>query len=72
VFRKLDWRLALGSIHPYVGREELQKQTGFAISNLDAAPVTPEPTARELEMLVRIDPDRVRETEFRPAELAVA
>ncbi|HET8609181.1 MAG TPA: CoA-transferase [Burkholderiales bacterium] len=72
VFRKLDGRLALESIHPYVERAELQKQTGFAIPNLDAAPVTPEPTARELEMLGRIDPDRIRETEFRPAELAVA
>ncbi|HET7635910.1 MAG TPA: CoA-transferase [Burkholderiales bacterium] len=72
VFRKRDGRLALESIHPYVARDALQQQTGFMIPGLDQAPLTPEPDARELEMLVRIDPDSVRESEFRPADLAIA
>jgi glutaconate CoA-transferase subunit B len=72
VFRKRDGRLALESIHPYVERDTLQQQTGFTISDLDQAPLTPEPDARELEMLARVDPDGVRESEFRPADLAIA
>jgi glutaconate CoA-transferase subunit B len=72
VFRKRDGRLEIESIHPYVERDELQRQTGFSIPGLDQAPVTPEPDSRELAALGRVDPNRVRESEFRRAELAIA
>ena len=64
VFRMAAGRLALDSIHPGVTRDELAARTGFAIANLDAAPVTPEPTARELAVLREIDRGGVRYAEF--------
>jgi glutaconate CoA-transferase subunit B len=63
-FRKEDGRLVLDSVHPNVGRAHLAESTGFAIQNLDEAPVTPPPTEAELAELQRVDPDGVRWVEF--------
>lgn len=64
IFRKENGWLVLDSIHPGVTREELAKKTGFAIPNLDRAPVTPQPTGEELAVIRQIDPDNVRRVEF--------
>lgn len=66
VFRNDKGRLVLDSIHPGVTREELADKTGFTIPNLDDAPVTPEPSAAELDTLQSLDPDNVRRIEFGP------
>lgn len=64
VFRRQEGRLVLESIHPDVSRTELQEKTGFAIPNLEDAPVTPEPTQEELTVIAQIDPENVRRVEF--------
>jgi len=71
-FRKEEGFLVLDSIHSYIDRERLAKSTGFAIRNLDRAPVTPPPTAAELSELERLDPTGVRRSEFPPGDLSAA
>ncbi len=45
------------SIHPGVSRDDIRESTGFALPNLDAAPVTEEPSHDELALLREsIDP----------------
>ncbi len=57
-------RLAVASLHPGVTPEEVCRQTGFAVTAGPETPVTPAPSATELELLQRIDPDNVRAAEF--------
>lgn len=64
VFRRVEGRLAVESIHPYASPQEVQAQTGFALDLLPDTPVTPPPTAEELATLEAIDPDKVRLIEF--------
>jgi glutaconate CoA-transferase subunit B len=64
IFRREGGRLVLDSIHPGVERSQLAERTGLRIQNLDTAPTTPEPTAKELSALREIDPDGVRYAEF--------
>jgi len=71
-FRKEGGYLIVDSIHPYTAREQLAKSTGFAIRNLDQAPVTPPPTAAELSELNRLDPEGVRRSEFPSGDLSAA
>jgi glutaconate CoA-transferase subunit B len=71
-FRKEAGHLVLDSIHPYVAREQLAQNTGFPIRNLDQAPVTPPPSAAELDALNRLDPGGVRRSEFASRDLTAA
>lgn len=59
-----DGNLRVASIHPGVSPDELKAKTGFAIQVGPETPVTPAPTADELEALGRIDPDGIRLSEF--------
>lgn len=64
VFRRLNNRLIVESIHPGVSLGELRSATGFSIDIDESTAVTPPPTREELAILQRIDPDRVRASEF--------
>jgi glutaconate CoA-transferase subunit B len=44
-------RLELESVHPGVTLDEVQERTGFPLLGVRPAPVTPPPTARELDLL---------------------
>lgn len=56
--------LQLTSIHPGVSFDEVQENTGFALTKRDV-PVTPTPTADQLRILRKeIDPLGMRRTEF--------
>ncbi|HLN65432.1 MAG TPA: CoA-transferase [Symbiobacteriaceae bacterium] len=56
--------LDVHSIHPGVTPEQVAKATGFPVTVGPDTPVTPAPTAAELEALSRIDPQNVRASEF--------
>ncbi len=62
--RSAEGLLEVASIHPGVTPEQLTKATGFPITVTPDTPVTPEPTAEEMDVLRRIDPDNVRASEF--------
>ena len=57
VFVKRDDKLALQSWHPEMTLGEVRDRTGFAFDANGAQP-TPLPTAREVEALRSLDPDR--------------
>lgn len=62
--RGADGRLAVASIHRGIAPDEVKARTGFALEVSSDTPTTPEPTAAELAMLDRIDPEKVRASEF--------
>jgi acyl CoA:acetate/3-ketoacid CoA transferase beta subunit len=53
------------SLHPGVTAEQVAENTAFEVAGLDAAAVTREPTAAELELLQQIDPLGLRAKEVR-------
>ncbi len=56
-FDKAAGRIRVRSLHPGVSAAELRAATGFDVGDLAAVPVTPPPTAEELEILRRqVDP----------------
>ncbi|MGH7806685.1 MAG: CoA-transferase, partial [Thermodesulfobacteriota bacterium] len=61
VFGKDKKGLVLESIHPYSSYEEVEKNTGFPVSN---GSFTPPPTDEEMKLLNEFDPERIREIEF--------
>lgn len=56
---------ALAGLMPGVARETVAHETGFAFDCPEPAPTLPPPTAEELAALAAVDPERVREVEFR-------
>jgi glutaconate CoA-transferase subunit B len=64
IFRRLEDRLVVESIHPGVTPEALIEATGFPISVDASTAVTAAPTPDELAVLERIDPERVSASEF--------
>lgn len=60
-----DGRLHLESIHPYSSAAEVKQQTGFLLET-NSIPTTPPPTIEELTALAAVDPERVRQIEFKP------
>ncbi len=48
------------SLHPGVAFEEVQDNTGFDVIGGEAIPTTPAPTAEELALIDRLDPNGVR------------
>jgi len=57
-FDNQDASARLESIHPGVGSQRLQDETGWDVQISDSIQTTPEPTAAELELIRRIDPER--------------
>ncbi len=64
VFRRVDGRLAVESVHEGVAPEALRAATGFAVAVDEATPRTPPPSAAELHALDEIDPAGIRRSEF--------
>ena len=58
-------RMRLVSVHPGVKVEDVINNTGFELIIPDEVPVTEPPTEKELEFIRKIDPDGVRELEFK-------
>jgi glutaconate CoA-transferase subunit B len=48
------------SLHPGVGFDEVQDNTGFDLVRPDALPDTPAPTAEQLELIAKLDPKGLR------------
>lgn len=65
VLHMADGQLRVESIHPHTSAAEVQAQTGFDLGALTAVPRTPPPSATELAALAAVDPERVRDHEFR-------
>ncbi len=63
LFRRVNGRLRLESLHPGVSPEEVVAQTGFALEAPDV-PTTPPPTEAELAALRAVDPNGVIRVEF--------
>lgn len=63
VFKKIDGRLILDTIHPYTTLEEVKERTGFPLL-YDEVRYTKLPTENELKTLKLVDPKRIRDIEF--------
>jgi len=53
------------SLHPAVTFEQVQDNTGFPLSQPEHIPVTRAPTAQQLEVIGRLDPNQLRKTVFK-------
>ena len=54
------------SLHPGVTFDEVQENTGFPLARIgEAIPETPAPTAEQLELIAKIDPNNVRAGVFK-------
>jgi glutaconate CoA-transferase subunit B len=62
--RQPEGDLDVASIHPGITPDQLRAATGFPITVGPETPVTPLPSAEELAVLERLDPDGVRSAEF--------
>jgi glutaconate CoA-transferase subunit A len=60
-------RLRLESIHPGVTLDRVRAETGFAVDPGTDVPITPSPTAAELDTIRRVDPFDLRTLEATPA-----
>jgi Acyl CoA:acetate/3-ketoacid CoA transferase, beta subunit len=61
-----DHQIRVISLHPGVTFEEVQENTGFPLARIaENIPVTPAPTAEQLEIIARIDPNNVRASVFK-------
>lgn len=65
VFARRNGLLVVDSIHPGVRPDDVIANTGFPVDVNTDTPRTPPPTERDRELLARIDPGRVIESEFR-------
>jgi len=50
------------SLHPGVSFEQVQDNTGFPLLRPEHLPVTPAPSAEQLAIIARLDPNQVRKT----------
>ena len=64
VFRRMDGKLLVESVHPWVDVQEVAESTGFPIDANGGAPVTPLPSADERAALRTVDPAGISLTEF--------
>lgn len=61
-----DHQVRVVSLHPGVTFEEVQDNTGFPLVRPEGdIPTTPAPTAEQLALIARIDPNNVRATVFK-------
>jgi glutaconate CoA-transferase subunit B len=65
VFRRVDGRLQVESVHPTSSPDEVIEQTGFELDRTVPWPETVPPTVAEIEALGAADPERVRDLERR-------
>ncbi|MGR6836920.1 CoA-transferase subunit beta [Syntrophomonas erecta] len=63
IFRLKDGMLQLDAIFPYTTLDEVKANTGWKITQTDV-PVIDPPTAEELELLEKVDPNKIRMVEF--------
>ena len=57
-----DQAIRIRSLHPGVGFDEVQDNTGFPLARPDTIPVTPAPTGDDLALIRQLDPNGVRRT----------
>lgn len=62
-FERRDGELAVVSLHPGVSRDDVRERTGWDVQ-FASDRRTPLPNEAELELLERVDPDRVRRSGF--------
>lgn len=60
-----DHAIRVVSLHPGVGFEQVQDNTGFPLLRPDHLPTTPLPSAEQLDLIRRLDPNDVRKTVFK-------
>lgn len=61
-----DRQIRVVSLHPGVTFDEVQDNTGFALAKVEGEiPVTPAPTAEQLALIAKLDPNNVRATVFK-------
>jgi glutaconate CoA-transferase, subunit B len=61
-----DHQVRIISLHPGVSFEEVLDNTGFELARMDGdIPATPAPTAEQLEIIAKLDPNNVRATVFK-------
>lgn len=63
IFDFRNGKLRLEAIYPYATLEEVQKNTGWEITEKDVPTLVP-PTEEELVALEKVDPNRIRYVEF--------
>jgi glutaconate CoA-transferase subunit B len=61
-FQGPDHAIRVRSLHPGVGFDEVQDNTGFPLVRPDTIPTTPAPSAEQLALIARLDPNGVRKT----------
>jgi hypothetical protein len=62
-----DHRMRVRSLHPGVGVDQVVEATGFELVIPDPVPVTPVPTASDLEIIATFDPTGLRHAEVKAA-----
>lgn len=61
-----DRQIRVISLHPGVTFEEVQENTGFPLARVEGdIPTTPAPTAEELALIAKLDPNNVRAATFK-------
>jgi glutaconate CoA-transferase subunit B len=61
-----DRQIRVISLHPGVTFDEVQDNTGFPLARAEGdIPATPAPTAEQLELITRLDPNNVRASVFK-------
>lgn len=61
-----DHQIRVVSLHPGVTFEEVQENTGFPLAKIaDDIPTTPAPTAEQLDLIAKLDPNNVRASVFK-------
>lgn len=61
-FQGPDHAIRVRSLHPGVGFDQVQDNTGFALARPETIPVTAAPTAEQLSLIAALDPLGVRAT----------
>lgn len=64
-FEEKNHRMRLRSTHPGVTKEQVQEQTGFELIIPDDVPVSDLPSAREIEIMKKMDPYKVARNSIR-------
>ena len=65
VFRATAEGLRLEALQPGASLEEVSRRTGFPVDPLPGLSTLAPPTAAELDALTALDPDRLRDLDFR-------
>jgi glutaconate CoA-transferase subunit B len=65
VFRATSEGLRLESLQPGATLEEVARRTGFPVEPLPGLSTLAPPTAAEMEAIAALDPDRLRDLDFR-------